>query len=167
MKRFFTTALFVAALLTAGTGIAQEKVTSPDGVSVTRPANWEDASGNDRGAFTFQEPETKSQIEVISTALLTPDVRDVFFNTFHEGLSSAGFTQNSMAEETIGDREGELSTYSFEHSGAKLIVSVFQFMIGNNAWLVVSYAGEDSAERVDESFKEVVASLTVEDSASE
>lgn len=163
MKRFLTTALFVAATLVATTGFAQGKVTSPDGVSVTRPADWEDAAGNDRGTFTFREPETKSQIEVISTALLTPDVKDVFFTTFHEGLTSAGFTQESTSEATYGERSGELTEYAFEHSGAKLTITVFEFMIGNNAWLVVAYAGEDAAERVQGPFEEVIASLTIQD----
>lgn len=163
MKRFLTIALFIAATMIAATGFAQEKVTSPDGVTVTRPDAWEDATGNDRGNFTFREPETKSQIEVISTALLTPDVKDVFFTTFHEGLVSAGFTQDSTSEETYGERTGALTTYSFEHSGAKLVISVFEFMIGNKAWIVVSYAGEDSAERVQGPFEEVISSLTIQD----
>lgn len=163
MKRFLTTALFLAATMTATLGFAQEKVTSPDGVTVTRPDKWENATGNDRGTFTFHEPETKSQIEVISTALLTPDVKDVFFSTFHEGLTSAGFTQESASEETFGERTGDLTEYSFEHSGAKLSVSVFQFMMGNNAWLVVSYAGEDAADTVRKSFEEVVSSLKIQD----
>src|SRR5690625_531202 len=163
MKRFLTTAVLLAATLTATIGFAQEKVTSPEGVSVTRAGEWEDATCNDRGTFTFHEPETKSQIEVISTALLTPDVKDVFFSTFHEGLTAAGFTQENTSEETFGDRTGELTEYSFEHSGAKLVVSVFQFMMGNNAWLVVSYAGEDAADTVRKSFEEVVGSLKIQD----
>src|SRR5699024_6090292 len=104
-----------------------------------------------------------SQIEVISTALLTPDVKDVFFSTFHEGLTAAGFTQENTSEETYGEHSGELTEYSFEHSGAKLSVSVFQFMMGNNAWLVVSYAAEDAADNARESVEEVASSLTSQD----
>lgn len=163
MKRVLTTALFITATLWATFAFAQEQVTSEEGVSVTRPSEWEDVAGNDRGTFTFREPETKAQIEVISTALLTPDVKDVFFDTFHDGLNAAGFTQEGTSEETYGDHSGDLTEYSFEHSGAKLQVSVFQFMLGNNAWLVVSYAGEDVEESVRKSFEEVIASLSIQD----
>src|SRR5690625_7325362 len=112
MKRFLTTALFLAATMTATLGFAQEKVTSPDGVTVTRPAKWENATGNDRGTFTFQEPETKSQIEVISTAFLPPDVKEIFFGTFTEGLTAAGLTQENAPEQTFCDRTSELNYYS-------------------------------------------------------
>lgn len=161
MKRFLSTLLFVAATATASLGFAQTQVSSPNGATTIRPANWEDAVGNDRGTFTFREPETNAQIEVISTSLLTADVKDVFFNTFHDGLKAAGFVQKSQDEKTFGTHAGQLTEYSFDHSGAALVVSVFEFMIGNNAWLVVAYSGDDSADRIRGPFEEVAGSLAI------
>lgn len=161
MKRYLSALLIVAVSAMTSLGFAQTQVSSPSGATTVRPANWEDAVGNDRGTFTFREPETNSQIEVISTSLLTADVKDVFFNTFHDGLKAAGFSQAKREDASFGPHEGVATEYTFDHSGAALVVSVFEFMIGSDAWLVVSYAGEDSAERIRASFEEVAASLAV------
>lgn len=161
MKRSLSTLVLLIAVAFTSIAAAQTQVSSQSGATAIRPANWEDAVGNDRGTFTFREPETNSQIEVISTSLLTADVKDVFFNTFHDGLIAAQFTQTSKEDQTFGEHEGVLTSYSFDHSGASLVVAVFEFMIGNNAWLVVAYSGEDSAERIRAPFEEVAASLAI------
>lgn len=161
MKRYLSALLFVVATATASLAVAQTQVSSASGATTVRPANWEDAVGNDRGTFTFREPETNAQIEVISTSLLTADVKDVFFNTFHDGLKAAGFVQKSQEDKSYGNHAGLLTEYNFDHSGAALIVSVFEFMIGNNAWLVVAYSGDDSADRIRAPFEEVAASLSI------
>ncbi len=161
MKRFVSTMFFVASLSLMSLGAAQDPVTSDDGVSTVRPDTWEDVTGNDRATFTFRQPDTKSQIEVVSTALLTADVQDTFFSTFHDGLEEAGFSKIDQNDETLGAHQGVLTTYSFEHSGAELLVNVFQFMLGNDAWLVVSYAGKESAESVSTAFNEIVENLKV------
>lgn len=157
-KTLFLSMLFGLAL-SASTAFAQTEVTGANGVTVERPEGWEDATGNDRAAFTFREATTNSQIEIISTPLLTAEVKDVFYNTFHEALKAANFLQQSQTEKTLGTHEGTETIYSFEHSGAALTVAIFEFVSGSTAWVVVSYMGSDSFDELRPAFEGVISSL--------
>ena len=157
-KTLFLTGL-LSLTLASGSAFAQTQVAGENGVNVTRPAGWEDAQGNDRATFTFREAATNSQIEVISTPLLTADVKDVFYNTFHDALKAANFMLDSQGEKTYGRHEGTESVYTFEHSGAVLTVAIFEFVSGNTAWVVVAYVGADSFESMRPAYEEVASTL--------
>ena len=158
-----TLRLFAALLLTAALAapaFAQTPVTNAQfSAAVERPAGWVDAPGNDRAAFNFRHEESSSQIEVIATQLLTAEVAEIFFDTFHESLRSANFAQLAQADASVGERDGLQTTYGFEHAGISLNVTIFQFVIGNTAWVVVSYAQQDLADSFRNDFESVVSSL--------
>lgn len=143
-------------------GAAESVVQNADSTyEVQRPEGWESAEGNDRAEFNFVHTETSAQIEVIRTQLLTPDVAEVFFDTFHDTLTNAGFEQAAQEEGvTLGDHEGTRTVYSFEHSGTELNVHIFQFIAENNAWLVVGYMGAADAEALGADFDQVGSSLS-------
>lgn len=157
-KTLFLSTMFGLAL-SASTAFAQTQVSGANGVNVTRPAGWEDAQGNERATFTFREAATNSQIEVISTPLLTAEVKDVFYNTFHEALKAANFLQESQTSKTYGRHEGVETIYTFEHSGAALTVAVFEFVAGSTAWVVVSYMSSDSFPQMRAAYEEVAGTL--------
>lgn len=161
MKKHIVATLLAVTALTATFAHAQTQVSGANGVTVTRPAGWEDAQGNERGTFTFREPNSNSQIEVISTSLLTADVKDVFFNTFHDALKAANFVQSKTGEKTYGNNAGVETIYAFDHSGAELTVAVFEFVSGNTAWLVVSYVGAESFDQMRGAYEEVASTLSL------
>ena len=117
------------ALVGTGSALAQEAASVENaqfGVTVTRPASWESVEGNDRAAFNFKQYQSHSQIEVIATQLMTQDVADVFFNTFHETLQSSDFSRIGTEEgKSYGGHTGKESIYTFTHSGVTLKVAIF------------------------------------------
>ncbi|MFT5993144.1 MAG: hypothetical protein ACI82G_002145, partial [Bradymonadia bacterium] len=156
MKKFI--GVLFALLLALPTTASAQEVVSDDalGVSATVPAGWARTEGNDRAVFSFSESETNSQIEVIGAELLTPDVADVFFDTFHETLASAEFLQRGREDRTIGDVSGTETTYSFTHSSVTLKLAVFQFVRESNAYLVVAYVQEDFFDDQAEQYRNVI-----------
>lgn len=157
-KTLFLSTLFSLALGTT-LAFAQTQVSGANGVQVTRPAGWDDAQGNDRATFTFREATTNSQIEIVSTPLLTADVKDVFYNTFHDALKAANFVLSTQGAKTYGTHEGNESIYTFEHSGAALTVAIFEFVAGNTAWIVVAYVGTDSFDQLRPAYEQVASTL--------
>lgn len=155
--------ILAAALLTlllALPALAQEVVRNDSlNASVTQPAGWSAVDGSDRTTFNFRHPDSQSQIEVIGTQLITADVAEVFFNTFHETVRGAEFLNPRQEERTYGRRTGTQTTYQFTHSGVELRILVFQFVENDVAWLVVGYLPVDSVEEQTPVFGEVVASL--------
>lgn len=166
MKRAILLITVVFAFVFAAPAFAQQKVTDEAfGVSTVVPEGWTTVEGNERAVFNFKEEESQSQIEIIGTRLMTADVADVFFDTFHETLENSGFTrqEGSGEEVTIGGHTGKRSRYSFTHTGVTLTVPVFQFVQDSVAWLVVGYIQEDLADQYEDVFTRVIEDMTVED----
>lgn len=160
VARFVSTVL--AVLLVATAAFAQdENVVDNEqfGVKITAPDKWEVSSGNDKAVANFKHKGSQSQIEVVGTKLMTADVADVFFKTFHKTLTESNFEQTSQEETTIGDIEGTKSTYAFTHSGVTLEVSIFQFTRESSAWLVVGYFQDAEKDKYSEDFTSVVENM--------
>jgi len=148
-------ALFAASAAAQGTTVTNEEFN----VSVDRPEGWVDVEGNDRAVFNFKHEESHSQIEIIGTQLMTADVADVFFETFHETLTSSEFVQTGREDKSYGDHTGTETLYEFTHSGVTLKVAVFQFVEGTTAWLAVAYMQEDAFDTYTPTYREVVGSM--------
>ena len=119
--------VFGLAFLVCTSSVFAQDVVSNDefSVSVTRPAEWTDVDGNDRAVFNFKHEESHSQIEVIGTRLMTEDVADVFFETFHETLRNSEFLMvGTPSDASYGEHAGTETTYTFTHSGVTLKVAV-------------------------------------------
>jgi hypothetical protein len=155
--------LFVALLLAGPAAHAQDgNVVSNDTFNVTSPVpeGWTVNEENERATFNFEHEASSSQIEVIGTELVTADVADVFFNTFHDTLTSAEFLQRGREDKQVGAYSGTETIYSFTHSGVTLKVVVFQFVRDTTAWLAVGYMQEDVFDEHAESYRAVLAGLT-------
>ena len=129
------------------------------GVSVTPPAKWEVTQGNDKAVANFKHRGSQSQIEVVGTKLMTPDVADVFFKTFHKTLKESNFEETGKEESTVGEHKGTQTSYKFTHSGVTLEVVIFQFLRENTAWLVVGYMQDVDKEKYTGDFKSVVENI--------
>ncbi|QDG54430.1 hypothetical protein FIV42_27900 [Persicimonas caeni] len=158
--RFFSTVLI--ALLFASSAVAQDAQPIENeefGVTITPPAKWEVTQGNDKAVASFKHKPSQSQIEVVGTKLMTPDVADVFFKTFHKTLTESNFEQASQKEATIGGIEGTQTIYKFTHSGVTLEVVIFQFIKDSSAWLAVGYMQDtEKAEYMDD-FTSVIENM--------
>ena len=152
-----------ALLLLAGTAFAQEAepLHNADlGAHLAIPEGWISMDGNDRAAFNLKHEESQSQIEVIATELMSADVADVFYDTFHETLEQSGFTREASADSEVGGHGGKLTEYSFQYAGVDLKVVVFQFTQESTAYLVVGYIKADEYETHRPSFEATVGGLT-------
>lgn len=129
------------------------------GVTITPPAKWEVTQGNDKAVANFKHRGSQSQIEVVGTKLMTPDVADVFFKTFHKTLKESNFEETTSEQATIGEVEGTQTSYKFNHSGVTLEVVVFQFMRDSTAWLVVGYMQDAEKATYIDDFKSVVQNI--------
>lgn len=158
MKTLFRSLLVGLTLtLCAATAYAQNTVTDEElGVSTTLPDTWTQVEGNERAVFNFKHEESHSQIEVIRTELMTADVADVFFETFHETLTGSDFTVSGTEDKTYGEYAGTETIYEFTHSGVTLKVAVFQFVQETTAWLVVSYIQGDVFDSFSPAYQSVV-----------
>ncbi len=149
-----------AILLASSAGFAQETVSDEEfGVSVNVPESWEVVDDNDRAVFNFKQSDSHSQVEVIGTQLMTADVADVFFDTFHETLQSSDFLQIGREEKQYAPYGGTETIYSFTHSGVTLKVAVFQFVHDTTAWLAVGYMQEDVFDEHATTYRGVISSL--------
>ncbi len=129
------------------------------GVSVTPPAKWEVTQGNDKAVANFKHRGSQSQIEVVGTKLMTSDVADVFFKTFHKTLKESNFEETGKEEATVGAHKGTQTSYKFTHSGVTLEVVIFQFLRDNTAWLVVGYMQDVDKDKYVGDFKSVVQNI--------
>ena len=129
------------------------------GVTITPPAKWEVTQGNDKAVANFKHKGSQSQIEVVGTKLMTPDVADVFFKTFHKTLKESNFEELKSEEVTIGENKGTQTSYKFTHSGVTLEVVIFQFMRESTAWLVVGYMQDVDKEKYIGDFNSVVENM--------
>ncbi|MFP4598481.1 MAG: hypothetical protein ACLFVJ_09520 [Persicimonas sp.] len=159
--RFLSVVL--VALLMASTAVAQDSQPIENeefGVTITPPAKWEATQGNDKAVASFKHKGSQSQIEVVGTKLMTPDVADVFFNTFHKTLKESNFEQTNQEDTTIGDFEGSQTSYKFTHSGVTLEVVIFQFVRENSAWLAVGYMQDTEKDEYMDDFESVVDKMS-------
>lgn len=154
--------LFVALTFSA-TAFAQDDAAPVEneefGVTVTPPAKWEVTQGNDKAVANFKHRGSQSQIEVVGTKLMTSDVADVFFKTFHKTLKESNFEETGTEDATIGDHKGEQTSYKFTHSGVTLEVVIFQFLRENTAWLVVGYMQDVDKDKYIKDFTSVVENI--------
>ncbi len=158
--RFLT--IFLVALSLSSVAVAQdaEPVVDEDlGVTVTAPQDWEVNTDDTNAVASFQHPGTKSQIELIATELMNDEVAEVFFETFHTTLEESDFELVSEDEDSIGELDGTLLIYEFEHSGVVLQIQVFEFLRDNIAWLAVGYTDMEEAEAHDEAYRGVIEGL--------
>ncbi len=140
LAAFALTTSSLAAFEPTPAAAQEETITDDDyGVEVKQPKNWEKATGNAKAVAIFTHTQTQSQIEIVPTKLMTPDVADVFFNTFHKTLVESGFAEKNKSEEKVGDFNGKRTIYEFVHSGVTLSVHVFSFVNKSTAWIVVGY----------------------------
>jgi hypothetical protein len=154
--------ILLVALLMGGTAFAQDATVLRNdefSVSFTMPEGWVQAEGNERAIFNVKHDESQSQIEVIATELMSPDVADVFYDTFHETLTLSSFSQEERSEATYGAHTGTLTKYRFEYAGVVLRVVAFQFTQESTAYLVVGYIKADEFETHRPAFEGAVSSL--------
>ena len=152
----------LVALTVSATAYAQDAAPVENdefGVSVTPPAKWEVTQGNDKAVANFKHRGSQSQIEVVGTKLMTPDVADVFFKTFHKTLKESNFEETGKEEATLGTHKGTQTSYKFTHSGVTLEVVIFQFLRENTAWLVVGYMQDVDKDKYVGDFKSVVENI--------
>jgi hypothetical protein len=153
----------VIGLFTVGslaTASAQDIINEEHGVTIQPPKDWEETRGNEKAVAVFTHPSTQSQIEVVPTKLMTADVADVFFSTFHKTLTESNFTGSASEDKTYGTVSGKLYTYSFSHSGVNLEVRVFQFVKDTTAWLIVGYMQKEESADVLPAFEGTIEKLT-------
>lgn len=166
MKKTFAFALILSLL--ALPAFAQDGDTgasvTDDTFNVTAPvpAEWTVNEDNDRAVFNFVHDASHSQIEVIGTELVTAEVADVFFDTFHETLVSSEFLQRGREAKSVGDYSGTETIYTFTHSGVTLKVAVFQFVRDTTAWIAVGYMQEDLFDEQSVAYRDVIAQLSFE-----
>lgn len=129
------------------------------GVEITPPKKWEVTEGNEKAVANFKHRGSQSQIEVVGTKLMTENVSDVFFETFHKTLSESNFKKLSQEKATIGNVEGTKTNYQFKHSGVTLEVVVFEFLKEKTAWLVVGYMQDVEKDKYIDDFKKVVTNM--------
>ncbi len=161
MARFFVTLMLALTIATPALAQDAKPIENEEfGVTITPPAKWEVAQGNDKAVANFKHPGSQSQIEVVGTKLMTPDVADVFFKTFHKTLKESNFEQKEQSEATYGEYKGTQTQYKFAHSGVTLEVTIFEFIKGNTAWLVVGYMQESDREKYQADFKSTIEGMT-------
>lgn len=162
MARFLVALMVALTFATPALAQDAKPVTNDEfKVTITPPEKWEVAQGNDKAVANFKHRGSQSQIEVVGTKLMTPDVADVFFKTFHKTLKESGFEmEGSKAEATMGEYKGMQSSYKFQHSGVTLNVMIFEFTRENTAWLVVGYMQQADKEKYAKDFESVVTKMT-------
>ena len=150
------------ALGAGGAAVAQDKVTSEEhNVEISKPNGWEQTSGNEKAVAVFTHNATQSQIEIVPTKLMTKDVSDVFFNTFHKTLTESNFEQvGAPKDETKGGQAGKHTVYKFTHSGVELKVHVFGFTRETTSWLVVGYMQAAEETTIMDAFNKTLESMT-------
>jgi hypothetical protein len=157
----FITVLFVAmALSTVAVAQDGKPIENAEfGVTITPPSKWEVSQGNDKAVANFKHRGSQSQIEVVGTKLMTADVADVFFSTFHKTLTESNFEQVKQEESVVGTVRGTETTYRFSHSGVTLEIVVFQFLRESTAWLVVGYMQDVEKEKYVDDFRSVISNM--------
>ncbi len=165
MKTIFTfLSSFLVVFTLSSVAWSQSTETNEEyGITATVPDDWDVADGNDRAVFNFLHAESHSQIEVIGTRLMTADVADVFFETFHETLEGSQFEIFETEDKSIGDFSGTETIYEFDSSGVRLKIAVFQFVNDTVAWITVTYIQNDIFEEQIGAYREVIGSLSFEE----
>jgi hypothetical protein len=154
-----TTALSAWAPTTAQA--QEEKVSNSDyNVEIVKPTGWEQSTGNEKAVAIFTDPKTQSQIEVVPTKLMTAEVSDVFFDTFHKTLTESNFNKDGETSQVkIGEVDGKLTVYKFAHSGVNLQIHVFSFVRESTAWLVVGYMQDTVQKDIEPIYKSTIEKM--------
>jgi hypothetical protein len=165
-KRFGALALVFFGLVLSSPVMAQDggdkktEVTNKEyNVEISAPEDWEVVEGGDKAIANFKHRGSQSQIEVVATKLMTQDVSDVFFETFHKTLKDSDFKEQNKAAENIGGQSGTLTSYQFKHSGVTLNVEVFEFTRNETAWMVVGYMQDSEAEKRMNDYRTVIENM--------
>ncbi len=157
-----TAAFTLMALMTAlsATAAAQDenKITNEEhGVELQKPKGWEENSGNEKAVAVFIEPKSQSQIEIVPTRLMTADVAEVFFGTFHKTLTESTFEKiGETTDKEYGGNKAQETTYRFTHSGVTLKVYVVSFIRDTTAWLVVGYMQDKEESKIKPQFEALI-----------
>ncbi len=160
LVRIFTTLLLCLFVSSAAFAQDQNPIENEEfGVTITPPAKWEVTQGNDKAVANFKHVGSQSQIEVVGTKLMTADVADVFFKTFHKTLKESDFEETKSEEVSIGEQKGKQTTYTFKHSGVTLEVVIFEFLKAETAWLVVGYMQDVDKEKYIADYKSVIETM--------
>lgn len=156
--------VLVLVLLISSVAVAQDTVEDEEfGVTVVKPDAWESAGDDDKAVANFKHSGSQSQIQVIGTRLMTAEVADTFFNTFHTTLTESNFEKVSEESATIGEFEGKTVNYAFTHSGVTLEVIVFEFLRDQTAWLVIGYMQDEERENHEDAYLSVIENLSFTD----
>lgn len=158
--RVFGSTLLALSLVAGAASAAPTEVSNNDyKVSIARPDGWADVEGNDRAVFNFKHDASHTQLEVIGTQLMTGDVSNVFFDTFHETLASSEFTRTGREEKKYNNIEGTETMYSFSHSGVNMKVVVFQFVHETTAYVAVAYVQQEQFDAMLPVYQAAVSSM--------
>lgn len=163
IARFVT--ITIAILLVSATAFAEDSEIYEEefGITIQTPDDW-DVEEDDKAVANFKHPGSESQIQVIGTQLMSEDVSDVFFDTFHDTLEESDFEETEREEgKEIGDREGTSTIYEFEHADVTLEIRVFEFLVGDTAWLAIGYMEVDEGEEHAEDYESVVGTIAFDD----
>ena len=164
MRRLLPNLIAVAWLflaLPATWAAAQGTTVTHEGmaVQVNQPSGWTAAAGSERAIFNFVHEDSQSRMEVIGVELITSDVADVFFSTFHDALRDADFRAGESEGQVYGANAGLETRYTFQYAGVSLTVRVFEFVRRDVAWIFVSYAESSFDDELMPLFRELVASF--------
>ncbi len=152
-------AFLVSAVAVAGEPVADEEF----GVQIPPPDAWEVDADDDKAVANFKHPDSQSQIQVIGTQLMSEEVSDVFFGTFHDTLVESNFEEVGSEDASFGDFEGKKTTYEFSHSGVTLEVTVFEFLRDDTAWLAIGYMQDEHADEHIADYEAVVENISFDD----
>ncbi len=166
MQRCALVFLLLASLfLLPGAATAQNAapvVVESLGVTIHPPAGWNESrmAGNEKSLVAYVHTDTESQIEVLGTALESPEVASVLFDTFHQQLSNSDFVLFAGPKESqLGAYNGTLTEYAFSADGINLRVSVFSFVQGGAAFFVIGYFRAEERDALYPTFEKLVEKL--------
>ncbi len=158
IARFLLVLLIGLAL--ASVAMAESVQNEEFGVSLDAPDGWEVGSPDDKAVANFKHRGSQSQIQVIATRLMNPEVADTFFSTFHRTLEESNFEERSRRDASHGDVSGTEILYAFTHSGITLEIMVFEFTNEDTAWLVIGYMRDSEEEGHAQAFGNVIGSMS-------
>lgn len=162
--RFVIISLIVTLVSATAFASDGEPVTDDEfGVEIAPPAAWEVDTDDDKAVANFKHPDSQSQIQIIGTQLMSEEVADVFFETFHDTLVESNFEKADSEEKTIGEFEGKATNYEFTHSGVTLEVTVFEFLRDDTAWLAIGYMQDEMRDEHQQDYEAVVENITFSD----
>ena len=159
--RFIVIVLLTIAV--SATAFAEPVEDEEFGVTITPPDAWEVQTDDDKAVANFKHPGSQSQIQIIGTQLMNEEVSDVFFDTFHKTLTESNFEVIEESDRSYGEFEGKATDYEFTHSGVTLVVTVFEFLQDDTAWLAIGYMQDEERDEHQQDYEAVVENITFDD----